>query len=138
MTLLNWGENMTNEEKLKRIEELESQILFNQKEISNLKDSITYEGDFTGRYYQKKNTRYMFAKVIDGKYDACLVLQFELQENLYDGDVIPENNEFSLNVYLSWIQKRILESYYAQINPYENNIPTIKNKVLHYILEHFG
>lgn len=129
---------MTNEEKLKRIEELESQILFNQKEISNLKDSIAYGEDFTGRYYQKKNTRYMFAKVIDGKHDACLVLQFELQENLYDGDVIPENNEFSLNVYLSWIQKRILESYYVQINHYEKNIPTINQKIFQYILEHFG
>jgi hypothetical protein len=129
---------MTNEEKLKRIEELESQILFNQKEISNLKDSIAYGEDFTGRYYHKKNTRHMFAKVIDGKSDACLVLQFELQENLYDEDVIPVNNEFSLNVYLSWMQKRILESYYIQINPYENNISKIKNNVLNYILEHFS
>lgn len=138
MTLLNWGESMTNEEKLKRIEELESQILFNQKEISNLKDSIAYGEDFTGRYYQKKNTRHMFAKVIDGKSDACLVLQFELQENLYDGDVVPVNNEFSLNVYLSWMQKRILESYYIQMNPYENNIPTINQKIFQYILNHFG
>ena len=129
---------MTNEEKLKRIEELESQILFNQKEISNIKDSIAYGEDFTGRYYQKKNTRYMFAKVIDGKSDPCLVLQFELQENLYDGDVIPVNNEFSLNVYLSWMSKRILESYYTQVNPYERNIPTIKNKVFNYIFNHFG
>lgn len=129
---------MTNEEKMKRIEELEQQILFNQKEISNLKDSITYGEDFTGRYYQKKNTRYMFAKVIDGKSDACLVLQFELQENLYDGNKIPDNNEFSLNVYLSWMSKRILESYYTQVNPYEKNIPTIKNKVFNYILNHFG
>ena len=80
----------------------------------------------------------MFAKVIDGKSDACLVLQFELQENLYDGNKIPENNEFSLNVYLSWMSKRILESYYTQVNPYERNIPTIKNKVFNYILNHVG
>lgn len=129
---------MTNEEKLKRIEELESQILFTQKEISDIKDSIRYEEDFTGRYYQKKNSHYMFAKVISGKSNGCLIPQFELQENLYDGDVIPENNEFSLTVYLSWMSKNILEQQYVQVNEYESNISKHMQKIFHYILEHFG
>ena len=128
---------MTNEEKFKRIEELESQILFSQKEISDIKDSMKYEEDFTGRYYQKKNSHYMFAKVIDGKSNECLVLQFELHENLYDEDVIPENNEFSLNVYLSWMSKRIIETHWVQVDKYESGAYRHMQKILHYMLEHF-
>lgn len=138
MTLLNWGDDMTNEEKLKRIEELESQILFNQKEISDIKYSMKYEEDFTGRYYQKKNSNYMFAKVIFGHSNECLVLQFELHENLYDEDKIPDNNEFSLNVYLSWMSKNILEAQYVRVNEYESNASRHMQKIYHYILEHIG
>lgn len=129
---------MTNEEKFKRIEELEQQIIFHQREISDIKDSMKYEEDFTGRYYQKKNSHYMFAKVIDGKSNECLVLQFELHENLYDEDVIPEKNEFSLNVYLSWMSKRLLEAQYVRVNEYESNASRHMQKIYHYILEHFS
>ena len=128
---------MTNEEKLKRIEELESQILFSQKEISDIKDSMKYEEDFTGRYYQKKHSA-MFAKVLYDHSNGCLILQFELHENLYDGDEIPDNNEFSLNVYLSWISKNILEAQYVQVNEYKSNVFEDMQKIYHYILEHFG
>ena len=128
---------MTNEEKLKRIEELESQILFSQKEIFDIKDSMKYEEDFTGRYYQKKNSHYMFAKVIDGKSNECLVLQFELHENLYDGDFIPENNEFSLNVYLSWMSKRLLETNWIQVDKDESGASIHMRKISIYMLKHF-
>ena len=129
---------MTNEEKLKRIEELEHQILLNQKEITDIKDSIRYETDYTGRYYQNRYHDNRFAKVIDEKSDGCLVLEFELHENLYDEDVIPKNNEFSLTVYLSWKSKYNLESHWVQVDKCESDVEMYMRKISIYMLEQFG
>ena len=137
MTLLNWSDGMTNEEKLKRIEELEHTIHSANLEIVELKNSIRYQYDITGKCYRNNNRENLLLQVVNGKdRESCLVLKYEIQDNVYDGSITPRNNEFHMEVSLSWMSKRLIEFHWKEIEKEE--LADNKQKIIHYIAEHFS
>lgn len=127
---------MTNEEKMKRIKELEKTIANAELEIDRLKNSLVYQDDYTDRCYHNKHRSNLFLEVLDGKdTDACLVLKYEVNENLYDGTIVPKNNEFNIEVSLSWISKHLIDNNYVQVS--KGELEENRQKIIYYVAEHF-
>jgi len=127
---------MTNEEKKVRISELNYQKGLINNEIMELEAELNDQlrEDYTGRLYTSGGS---YLKVIDGKDDRCLVLEVYIQENMFNGDLVPKNNEFTMRVEVYHMRKYLIEQW-IQIDMQDEDYGDDCARITHYIKEHFS
>lgn len=136
---------MNNYEKIKRIKQLENQMVAINNEIDALKAEVneTYNQNFDGQIF-KSHGRYM--RVIKDNEEYCLCLFFYIQDNFYEndddnknfwlGENIPKDNEFTISIDLKWVDKQTVICWSKHPVKIEELSIDIK-KLIHYINEHF-
>lgn len=136
---------MNNYEKIKRIKQLENQMVAINNEIDALKAEINeaYNQNFEGQIF-KSHGRYM--RVIKDNEGCCLCLFFYIQDNFYEndddnknfwlGENIPKDNEFTIKIDLKCVDKQTVIGWSKHPVKIEELSVDIK-KLIHYINEHF-